>query len=197
MEEWRDVVGYEGVYEVSSFGNVRRVDLGHHSTKEGLKSQRTDPNGYKQVDLWNGSGRTHRVHRLVAKAFIPNPKKKRTVNHKDGDKTNNHVDNLEWATYSENNQHMHDTGLQWKSSLSPDDLCEAFRLYNQGWTFKELKEKYNGSVRYMLKRYTNLKTRVGTVPSSETYQNQIGMQSDKDFKWKGPIWLRFREDKDE
>ena len=100
MEEWRNVVGFEGVYEVSNYGNVRRKD----SKKElrgGLNTY-----GYKVFILSkNGIRHTGKGHRLVAEAFIPNPDNKRDVNHKDGDKANNYVDNLEWASRSENITH--------------------------------------------------------------------------------------------
>lgn len=100
MEEWRDAVGFEGIYEVSNFGNVRRADTGR-ALKGGLNSY-----GYKVFSL-SKDGKPHmsKGHRLVAQAFIPNPENKRDVNHKDGDKTNNFVDNLEWASRSENITH--------------------------------------------------------------------------------------------
>ena len=92
MEEiWKDVVGYEGLYEVSNLGRVRRDGKILKPTK--IK------NGYLYVGLHkNGIQKTVRVHRLVASAFIPNPQNLPCVNHKDEDKTNNAVDNLEWCT---------------------------------------------------------------------------------------------------
>ena len=97
MEEWRMVVGYEGLYEVSNFGNVR-------SKRKILKQ--TNYNGYQCVCLSKESNRKiHKVHRLVAIAFIPNEENKREVNHIDEDKTNNHVSNLEWVTPKENINH--------------------------------------------------------------------------------------------
>lgn len=71
--------------------------------------------GYKQVRLtndYNKDSKLFMIHRLVAEAFIDNPENKQTVNHKDGNKHNNNVDNLEWATYSENNQHAYDNNLK-------------------------------------------------------------------------------------
>ena len=98
MEEWRAVVGYEGKYEVSSFGNVR--------SSKGLLNGSVKRNGYKQVILCFQRPIKHiNIHRLVAVAFIPNPDNKPQVNHIDGNKLNNNVTNLEWVTGSENSIH--------------------------------------------------------------------------------------------
>lgn len=90
MEEWKNIIGYEGLYEVSNKGNVRNV---RRNTL--LKLSKTNY-GYIQVHLYKNGIRTGlRVHRLVAEAFIPNPDNLPQVNHKDEDKTNNNVTNLE------------------------------------------------------------------------------------------------------
>lgn len=109
MEEWKPVKGYEGVYEISNRGRVVRIET------EKLLQPAVAKNGYYIVSLWsNNKGKTHYIHRLIAEAFIhnPNPKKFRTVNHIDGNKLNNEIPNLEWCTYSRNNQHAYDTGLK-------------------------------------------------------------------------------------
>ena len=104
-EIWKDIEGYEDCYQVSNFGRVL-------SKKSGLLRKFGDNgNGYKFVPLSNGMVKNFYVHRLVADAFIPNPDRKQTVNHKDGIKSNNHVSNIEWATQSENSQHGFDNGL--------------------------------------------------------------------------------------
>ena len=93
MEEWRAVPGYEGLYEVSNMGNVRNV------RKNTLLRLSKDCYGYIQVSLYKNGRRTGlRVHRLVAEIFIPNSENLPMVNHKDEDKSNNRVDNLEWCT---------------------------------------------------------------------------------------------------
>lgn len=113
MTTWAPISGYEGIYEVSDDGEVRSLDRSY-TGKDGrsvpYKGRLINPgigaNGYKVVSLWkNGKGKTTYVHRLVAETFIPNPERKKTVNHKDGNRTNNNVSNLEWATYAENNLH--------------------------------------------------------------------------------------------
>lgn len=110
MEEiWKDIEGYEGLYQVSNFGRVKsldRLDSANHKLKGKLKSTSIRPNGYVNVILYKNSQRKgYSVHRLVAETFIPNPEQKPQVNHKDEDKTNNTVLNLEWATNKENVNH--------------------------------------------------------------------------------------------
>lgn len=106
-----------------------------------LKSNRflksfSDTSGYQYVECYK-DGKKHRfaVHRLVAMAFIPNPENKKEVNHKDGNKLNNHVDNLEWVTSSENCTHAERSGLRNNATLSDDvahqicaKICEGYRV---------------------------------------------------------------------
>ena len=104
MEEWKNVIGYEGLYEVSNKGNVRNV---RRNTL--LRLTKTNY-GYIQVSLYKNGIRTGlKVHRLVAEVFIPNPDNLPQINHKDEDKTNNNVTNLEWCTAKYNNNYGHRT----------------------------------------------------------------------------------------
>lgn len=102
MEKFRDIKGYEGRYQVTSWGRVYSVD------KRRFIRQEETEKSYLRVDLIdeNGKRKHHKVHRLVAKAFIPNPQNKKQVNHKDGNKQNNSVTNLEWVTDRENKEHQ-------------------------------------------------------------------------------------------
>lgn len=104
-EIWKPVVGYEGLYEVSNLGNVRSLNWRNTGEVRNLylKKQRY---GYRQVELYfKNKPKMVTVHRLVATAFIPNPNNLPQINHKDLDKTNNNVENLEWVTASENAKH--------------------------------------------------------------------------------------------
>lgn len=97
--EWRDISGYEGIYQISNTGEVRNA-----SGK--ILRQSKNKKGYFQLCLTkNKIERTERVHRLVAKTFIPNPDNLPTVNHKDENKENNCVDNLEWMTFTDNSKY--------------------------------------------------------------------------------------------
>jgi len=110
---WLPVVGWP--YEVSSSGLVRRdpAKLGNTSVPNGLIAQRVSNAGYLRVCLCH-QGRQHyaSVHRMVAAAFIPNPHAYPCVNHKDGNKRNNAVRNLEWCTRSQNDKHAYAHGLR-------------------------------------------------------------------------------------
>lgn len=105
-EIWVDIKGYEGLYQVSNLGRVKsleRIDsLGHKRKEKIFKPQKNK--GYLRVSLWkDGKGKKYSIHRLVAIAFIPNPDNLPEVNHKDENKFNNNVDNLEWCTVAYNN----------------------------------------------------------------------------------------------
>ncbi len=118
METWKDVKGYEGIYQVSSHGRVKSLArvvndiFGEHMTEEIIMHPGKGKHYYHVRLCKNGAKETTSVHRLVAKTFIRNPDNKPCVNHIDGNKLNNHVENLEWVTYSENIQHAIRTGLK-------------------------------------------------------------------------------------
>ena len=106
--------------------------------------------GYLQTQV---DGKRHYVHRLIAQKYIPNPNNKPTVNHKDGNKSNNSVDNLEWNTYKENNQHAYNTGLKSPSKdvnrkLTMEQAMEIRNKYiPRKYTQQMLSEEYGISQR--------------------------------------------------
>jgi hypothetical protein len=108
-EIWKDIKGYEGLYQVSNLGRVKSFK-GKTPVIFKLNSAVT---GYKECALRkDGNKEVIGVHRLVVMHFLPPQPDKPWVNHKDGDKINNRVDNLEWSTPSENNKHAYATGLK-------------------------------------------------------------------------------------
>lgn len=106
QEIWKDVSNYVGIYQVSNFGNVRSI---RQNQSQQIKPFITN-SGYKVVRLYNNNMKRYLVHRLVAQEFIDNPQNLPIVNHKDENKLNNCVDNLEWCTYSYNSNYGHGKG---------------------------------------------------------------------------------------
>jgi len=124
MEEevWKDIKGYEGIYQVSNLarikflGNITRHWRGGiRRNKSVIHSYDKDNNKYSYIALYkNGTRKSIHLHRLVAEAFLDNSENKREVNHKDGIKSNNKLSNLEFVTSSENKKHAYKMGL-WES----------------------------------------------------------------------------------
>lgn len=111
-EEWRPVKGYEGKYEVSNLGTVKRVCKGKGSKLGRVVRQNNHNSGYKTVSLWRDNrGKSYLVHRVIASAFLGEIANGLEVNHIDGDKTNNRADNLEIVTRNENIRHAMNIGL--------------------------------------------------------------------------------------
>ena len=167
-EEWKPVVGYEGLYEVSNLGRVRSLDrvvkrCDHSMFRKGtiLRGQ-PDKNGYLLVSLRReGKEYKAKVHRLVANAFIQNPENKPFVNHIDGNKDRNDILNLEWVTALENSHHAKSNGLlrpakgedSGKHKLSEQDVLSIRKLVRSGKSMNSVAKMYGvsfTSVRYII-----------------------------------------------
>lgn len=136
QEIWKDIKGYEGLYQISNFGRVKSLERyqQNHSKlqkiEEKIKTIHIKNNGYQFVQLYKDNiMKNLHVHRLVAQAFIPNLENKTQINHIDGNKLNNSVNNLEWVTSNENNKHKWDTGLQKPSEKQGKITKENNRRY--------------------------------------------------------------------
>ncbi len=101
-EEWKDIEGYEGLYQISNYGRVKSLNY-KRTGKERILKPTKDSNGYFTVNLRiNGTTKSFKTHRLVAKAFIPNPENKSEVDHINTIRDDNRVENLRWVTREEN-----------------------------------------------------------------------------------------------
>ena len=159
MEEWKSIPGYEGLYEVSSYGRVRSLDRyvkvkskSYRLQKGKVLSLGINSYGYLQVFLCcNGKYKIITVHRLVALTFLPNPDNLPCVNHLDEDKTNNRVDNLEWCDHKYNSnykgvlkrrsQRMKENGIYERITMKMRKYPELIGLDEKEYR-KEYRKKY-------------------------------------------------------
>lgn len=145
-EIWKPVVGYEGRYEVSNLGRVYCVIYGTIMFQSNL----TDGGKSVKLRFHNRKAKSWKVHRLVAIAFIDNPENKDTVDHKNNNRSNNTVDNLQWATRSEQIKWAYERGRDRKygersntAKLTDAQAAEIRLLYKNGHRYSELRRKYN------------------------------------------------------
>ena len=148
-EIWKDIKKFEGVYQISNFGRVRRI---YNKSFKLLKLNANDGRYFKICLCFKGKDNLFWTsgHQLVANAFIPNPCNKKEVNHKDGDKKNNFWLNLEWVTPKENIQHAIKLGKILKgeqsatAKLCNSDILKIKKKYLTGkYTQLQLAKKFN------------------------------------------------------
>lgn len=169
MEMWKSVKGYEGIYEVSNYGNVRSLDRKiEHRTKNGLTKRKVkgilmkqskNKKGYSAIDLRKNNVRKYGfIHRLVATAFIGcPPTSEHQINHLDGNNENNHVSNLEWVTLAENMDHAHRNGLR-HMTVSDETVFKIRRLHREtDLTTGEIAKECGVNRGYVYKVVNNLR----------------------------------------
>lgn len=146
VEQWRDIPCYEGFYQASTFGNIKRL---YKSGKEKILKPSLKTNGYLIVSLSkNNTRKSFDVHRLVAQVFIPNTENKSQVNHKNGIKTDNRVENLEWITPLENMSHAVSMGLTAQGEKNrlakiSNELAKFIRENPDNLTGRQLASMFN------------------------------------------------------
>lgn len=204
---WKEINGFEGYFEVSTDGKVRSVDrsISYIDSKGNLvskfirgaekkltASKGRDSNGYLVVNLTKEGKRNIKfVHSLVANTFIQNPNNLPTVNHKDGNKHNNNVSNLEWATYSQNNFHALNKGLRNPrgNPIAQYDMsgrlvntykstCEASRV--TGITRSSISHCVNGRCNsasgFLWKKLSESQT---TIPRGSTQEDELPAEAQR------------------
>ena len=138
QELFRDISGYEGLYQISNLGNVRSFK----AVSKGGNLKAVYRKGYATVTLVKcGVSRVCSIHRLVAQAFIPNPYNLPYINHIDGNKSNNDISNLEWCTHLENMRHAFDTGLVKRKPLTDEQKIKVSNATKEAMNRPEVKEK--------------------------------------------------------
>lgn len=220
---WKTIKGYEGYYEVSDAGEVRSLDRyvenasGMHKgmrrllkgkdmkQSESVGSGRNS--GYLVVNLRkNHTSKVATIHKLVADAFIPNPLCLPTINHIDGNKHNNRVSNLEWVSYSENNQHALDNGLRSPrgNTIAQYDLnnnliatyrsaCEASRKtgLSRGGISHCLNGRCNSSGGFIWRKLSESPT---TIPQGSTQEDEFPAEAQRPSEMMEDIVCPVRND---
>lgn len=126
-EIFKDIDGTGGQYQVSNLGRVKSLKHSKRNREDIILKPIVDHKGYYYINIYiNGKHSTPRIHRLVAKAFIPNLENKPQINHIDGDKSNNSINNLEWVTNQENQIHAYKIGLKPVKAVAQFDKLGNF-----------------------------------------------------------------------
>lgn len=175
MEKWLPVPGYEGLYEVSDCGQVKSLNYNHTGLPK-ILAPKSHKNGYNTVMLCNKTEHKNKsIHVLVASAFLPNPENLPCVNHIDGNKKNNRIDNLEWISRSGNTRHAIATGLRADSNMRGktgklNPLSKPVAQYTKSGDFVRLWSGYSEAARaYNCKPCTIINCAKGRIKSCKGY----------------------------
>lgn len=177
-EIWKHVIGYEGIYMISSFGNVKSLDRKVINSvynkgyailhgKEMYKNK--DKDGYLTVGFFKDKkAKTFKIHRLVALHFIPQINGKNIVNHKNGNKSDNHVENLEWCTNSENQIHSFKTlgNISSKRKLNENEIQDIKLNCKKG-----VNQFNKGNVDFYVKKYGVTNSTICNIINNKYYKN--------------------------
>lgn len=190
QEIWKDIPGFEGHYQASNLGKLRSLDRSHffttrHKTKgfRKIKGREIRPkfcaaNGYWMISLSKGGKIYYNtLHKVVALTFLIKPEGKYEINHKDGVKINNHIENLEWVTSSENRKHAFKMGLQDKTIAAAKARCgmKASNVrFNNSQIKKIREENKNGlSLRKLAIKYKCGKSTIFGIVKRQTWRHII------------------------
>lgn len=160
MEIWRDIEGYEGLYQVSNEGRIKDLNYRGKGKEVILKgtNQTNGQTNYKRTVVRlckDGTGKDYKLHFLVAKTFIPNPNNYKCINHIDGNPLNNNVNNLEWTTQKKNVAHAIDHNLI-IHRIKTIDRETMIELLNNGFNYDEIAKELGiakGTVHNYIKKF--------------------------------------------
>ena len=203
---WKDIKGFEGFYQIKEDGEIRSLDRVVHFKhkdkflKGAIKRQQIGTKGYKIVKLYkNKKQYTYSVHKLVAETFLEKPSYAQCVNHKDGNKLNNNVNNLEWCTYTHNNREAIRLKLR---TPNYKDMIEAHKIkvvMFDGENIIAIKDCSREMAEFIKKKY-DIQSNVETIARSirnVCKQNEIGFDKvDKTKRRKSVYGFKFSHLKD-
>lgn len=163
MEEiWKDIIGFENYYQISNFGRIKSLSYNKAGFEKVLKLNKS-PFYYQILLCAEGVRKSIKVHRLVAIHFIPNPENKKEVNHKDFDKLNNHVDNLEWVTPKENSRHAYNAGKTHPPHFYGEKNTSSKLTQLQVDDIRKEHTNKRGSMAFLSKKYNVSKTNISCI----------------------------------
>jgi hypothetical protein len=168
MEKWKWIEGYKNRYKISTYGNVKSF------VGKSIKTMKHSPNskGYGFVELcYNGGSVTKAVHRLVAETFLKRDNKYLQVNHKDGNKLNNNINNLEWVTARENIIHSYKNNLK-KNIWRPQGIKHPKAKLTDNQVIS-IRKEYNNNREYLSKKYGVSLASISLIINERTWKHLL------------------------